>query len=1161
MEVTVEVNQDWASSRVPRLINFSEVFPEDLPGLPPTRQVEFQIDLVPGAAPVARAPYRLALSELQELSTQPCKNFLTRDLYDQVPHPGELQFYLSKRKMDLFGCVSTTLSKVQFLGHVIDSEDIHVDPAKIESIKDWASPNTPTKIRQFLEKEVLEELMNGKEFASNLKRLIKEKPKIGYQIEASMNVLDSAILEDSLPPKEKDPWILLILGRRFLSTAHAKIGVFKRKITLRVGDDKIVFKSDNPTKKIIRRVYALGLRERIELDLEARLMGKALILNRSLDPVYGDYIELNDLKEPLELRRNQVEDLGPTIKEGEVIDEPIEDIVRTRNGDNRIDEYPSFYDYDETIHINYAYNLLFSCMIVMENMDAYRDKGIGDVIIGKPFCREICVKARQFDGMITIYNAATITEGKCTDELNGILHPYQKLESFYKGVLKLGSVYIRNAKIEELLTRGHMSIHEMEQRAEDNMYIMGDWELAVMGTPTKVVFVKSHVWMIKTSMSLIRVHPKSVWQSKYYSGWLSVRTVSAVCPISTECAGSDTHPPMLDRTDFESWQQRIHLYCLGKDNGVNILKSIDKGPFKMGKFRETLAEGIEGALHLGPERDRVFADLTLEEKERFKTDIRAMNILLQGLPKDIYTLINYYTDAKDIWDNVKMLLEGSELTKDERESQLYDEFEQFCQNNGETIHEYYVRGRFVTAVKLNKGLKQSNYDQLYAYLKQYEAHANENKIMLERFNQHAIDPLALVSNLPYSPNPTKHTFLKPTINSELHLHKDQATVQISKVVVQNVQERQIKCYNCNGTWHIARNCTQPKRPHNLEYFKDKMLLMQAQENGVVLEEEQLLFIAGGLTNTFDDDVDEEPVQDLALNEDNIFQADQCDAFNSDVDEAPIAQTMFMANLSLADPIYDEVDPSYDSAILFEYVKDNAVPVVKSNVSSVPNDDLIMIINDMHKQTAQCVYANEQSKVVNTSLTAELARYKEQVELYKRWARFELNEHEQKIDEQLRIIITDHNIKEESLKKELHSIKMQLNSTVGHNKSMREEVATLKRDFKQKENKYLEDFLDMKDLKEKNKVAIGYKNPFYLAKAMRAQYALYNGHEIVKTHHVPAIVHESEDTLEIAETTRKKINEKMKDPMCVKKKVKIIPPEYSKENYLATFTPHKQLTLE
>ncbi|GJT41854.1 hypothetical protein Tco_0941719 [Tanacetum coccineum] len=97
--------------------------------------------------------------------------------------------------------------------------------------------------------------------------------------------------------------------------------------------------------------------------------------------------------------------------------------------------------------------------------------------------------------------------------------------------------------------------------------------------------------------------------------------------------------------------------------------------------------------------------------------------------------------------------------------------------------------------------------------------------------------------------------------------------------------------------------------------------------------------------------------------------------------------------------------------------------------------------------------------------------------------------------------------------------------------------------------------------EMKKVAIGYKNLLYLTRAKQVQPALYNGHEIIKTHHVPAIVHDSEDTLEIAEITRKKMNEKMKDLMCKKKKVKVIPPEYSKENYLTTFTPHKQLTPE
>nr|GFB49000.1 integrase, catalytic region, zinc finger, CCHC-type, peptidase aspartic, catalytic [Tanacetum cinerariifolium] len=136
----------------------------------------------------------------------------------------------------------------------------------------------------------------------------------------------------------------------------------------------------------------------------------------------------------------------------------------------------------------------------------------------------------------------------------------------------------------------------------------------------------------------------------------------------------------------------------------------------------------------------------------------------------------------------------------------------------------------------------------------------------------------------------------------------------------------------------------------------------------------------GPDNAFDDDVDEQPVQDLALNMDNVFQSKDYDVFDSDVDEAPTAQTMFMANLSSADPITDEARPSYDSDILSKYVKDIDVSVVHNNASSVLNDTFMMMYDDMCESITPSVSNSSRNAVVKNSLTAELATYREQVEL-------------------------------------------------------------------------------------------------------------------------------------------------------------------------------------
>ncbi|GJY72513.1 putative reverse transcriptase domain-containing protein, partial [Tanacetum coccineum] len=143
--------------------DFPEVFPEDLLGLPPARPVEFQIDLIPGAAPVARAPYRLAPSKMKELSEQlqelSDKGFIRPSsspwgALDKKEHEEHLKAILELLKKEKlyakFSKCEFWIPKVQFLGHIIDSRGIHVDPAKIESIKDWTSPKTPTEISQFL---------------------------------------------------------------------------------------------------------------------------------------------------------------------------------------------------------------------------------------------------------------------------------------------------------------------------------------------------------------------------------------------------------------------------------------------------------------------------------------------------------------------------------------------------------------------------------------------------------------------------------------------------------------------------------------------------------------------------------------------------------------------------------------------------------------------------------------------------------------------------------------------------------------------------------------------------------------------------------------------------------------------------------------------------
>nr|GEZ07492.1 hypothetical protein [Tanacetum cinerariifolium] len=153
-------------------------------------------------------------------------------------------------------------------------------------------------------------------------------------------------------------------------------------------------------------------------------------------------------------------------------------------------------------------------------------------------------------------------------------------------------------------------------------------------------------------------------------------------------------------------------------------------------------------------------------------DVKATNIILQGLPPEVYALVSTHKVAKDLWERIQMLMHGTSLTK-QGECKLYDEFDKFAYRKGETLRDYYLRflfllndmnmynmkleqfqvnmkflntlptkwSKFVTDVKLVRDLHTTNIDQLHAYLSKHEYHVNEVRLMQERTS----DPITLIS--------------------------------------------------------------------------------------------------------------------------------------------------------------------------------------------------------------------------------------------------------------------------------------------------------------------------------------------------------------------------------------------------------------------------------
>ncbi|GJV50699.1 retrovirus-related pol polyprotein from transposon TNT 1-94 [Tanacetum coccineum] len=569
-------------------------------------------------------------------------------------------------------------------------------------------------------------------------------------------------------------------------------------------------------------------------------------------------------------------------------------------------------------------------------------------------------------------------------------------------------------------------------------------------------------------------------------------------------------------------------------------------------------------------------------------------------------------------------MQGTSLTKHERECKLYDEFDKFTYKKGKTLRDFYLRfslllndmniynmkleqfqvntkflntlplewSKFVTDVKLVWDLHITNIDQLHAYLKQHEFHANEVHLMHERNS----DPLALsqhysthqsstplsitypsndyqssvhhnvyslssfIPQLEYAPSVNQQpkfsqpdsglivpvfqrgddpidainhvmsfltavvTSCYPTTNNQLRNSlnpRKQATINDGRVTLQPIQGRQtsfatgtirtytpgasgsnsgkqrtVICYNCKGEGHMSKQCTKPKRKQDDSWFKEKVLLVQAQVHGQILNEEELAFLA-------DPDIPEGQATQTVITHNAAYQADDLDAYDSDCDELNTAKVALMANLShygsdalaevhnhdnvnnnmlnqvvqampsseQSDVVnHSETEITSDSNIIpySQYVIESQQAAVQNSNSSSQQDALILsVIEQLKTQVVNYTKINLDNKSANDTLTAELERYKEQ-------------------------------------SVEIDHLKQTLSKHLKEKESLMQTVILLKNDFKKEESRNIDREIALeKRIKQLDNI-----------KAQQLEPKLYDGNVIKNTSAI--VIPDSEETLMLAE---------------------------------------------
>nr|GEV66628.1 hypothetical protein [Tanacetum cinerariifolium] len=389
----------------------------------------------------------------------------------------------------------------------------------------------------------------------------------------------------------------------------------------------------------------------------------------------------------------------------------------------------------------------------------------------------------------------------------------------------------------------------------------------------------------------------------------------------------------------------------------------------------------------------------------------------------------------------------------------------------------------------------------------------------------------------------------PATNNQLRTSRNprqQATINNGRVTIQPIQRRQnsmstgssrpfasrsggasgkqrvIVCYICKCEGHISKQCTKPKRKRDAKWFKDKILLVQAQANGQVLQEEEFEFLA-------DPGTVESSSNQNVVTTNAAYQADDLDAYDFDCDELNSAKIALMANLS-----------HYGSDNLTESntkITSDSNIISYSQFMNEPQLQVIAIsvIEQLKTQVVNCTKINQDNKQVNELLTAELERYINQERVLK----------EQKNDDKASTSY------EPSL--EIETLKHTLSKHLKEKESLVQKITLLKNEFQKEESRNINRELALeKQAKELNNIA------------QQLKPKLYDGSVIEKSDAI--VILDTEETLMLAEESRSKMIENQNDPKMTEKKVITKPIDYVIINQLSTdfetqFVPQTELSAE